>query len=246
MGVHYPNEAPLTRRAFLRLSAVTAAGLALAACAPAAPTQLTEADSAKAASLSIEEWRRLAALVKATQVPTVAPTGRESDFSNRWPETAQDFLKAIQVSQDRISAEYLADPYYRPLQAGMLTQEFDGKGKWTGGWQVLFERNAGDKDKFPFVVIQNPGPMMQYGYMHDSNLRKQAGFTAQEVQLLGIGQNHIGAGIPVTKKPIAVEGLTFYPFTNTVDGSNNRHFIYAKLGPDVQTLDARLARLAKK
>ena len=62
MGVHYPNEAPLTRRAFLRLSAVTAAGLALAACAPAAPTQLTEADSAKAASLTATPGQQVIAM----------------------------------------------------------------------------------------------------------------------------------------------------------------------------------------
>lgn len=224
MGVHKPTI--FSRRDALKLFGTAAGGLFVASCTRnATPQALPTPDQ---------------------QAMATDTMSGENDFSNRWPETAQDFLKAIQVSQDQIPAEYLADPYYRPLQAGMLTQEFDAKGKWTGGWQVLLERNSGDQDKFPFVVIKNPGPMMQYGFMHDANLRAKAGFTAEEVQLLGIGNNHIGAGIPVTNKPIAVEGLTFYPFVNTVDGSNNKHFIYAKLGPDMQTLNARLARSAQK
>lgn len=165
----------------------------------------------------------------------------ERDFSNRWPKTAEDFLKAIQVSEDQIPAEYLADPYYRSLQPGMVTKEFGRNGEWTGGWQLFLERDAGNKDRFPFVVIKNPGPMMQYGLLHDPNLRKRAGFTAEEVRLLGIGQNHIGSGIPVTDIPIAVEGLTFYPRQNEIDGSNNLHSLL-KLGQDMQTLEARLTR----
>jgi len=162
-----------------------------------------------------------------------------------WPITAKDFLKAVQVPEDQIPPEYKADPYYRPLQEGMITLEYDKNGKPTGGVQVLLERNAGNGDKFPFVVIRNSSGVMQYGYMHDPNLRQLAGFTADEVATLGIGDNHIGAGIPVTgDAPVAVEGLTFYPKINNIDGSGNVHFIWTALGENMQTMDQRLARSA--
>lgn len=162
-----------------------------------------------------------------------------------WPTTAKDFLAAVQVPEDQIPSEYKNDPYYRPLQEGMITLEYDVNGKPTGGVQVLFERNAEDGDKFPFVVIRNSSGVMQYGVMHDPILRLLAGFRAEEVAALGIGNNHIGSGIPVTgDSPVAVEGLTFYPKVNSVDGSGNVHFIWTALGENMQTMDQRLARSA--
>lgn len=176
----------------------------------------------------------------------IPPTELTRLSESEWPTTAEAFLKAIQVPENEIPAEYKADPYYRPLQEGMITQEFDNDGNWTGGWQILLERNAGDGDRFPFVLITNSSGIMQYGYMHDPELRRLAGFTADEVALLGIGANHIGGGVPATgDTPVAVEGITFYPLVNTIDGSNNVHFLWTVLGPDMQTLDDRLARSAQ-
>lgn len=163
--------------------------------------------------------------------------------SGEWPTSIHDFYETIMVPDDQISPEYKADSNYRPLQEGMITQEFDKQGNWTGAYQVLLERDAGNGDQFPFVVIRNSGQTMQYGYMHDPNLRAQAGFTASEVAALGIGENHIGAGIPVTgNSQVAVEGLTFYPLVNNIDGSGNIHFIWSTIGADMQSLDARIAR----
>lgn len=190
----------------------------------------------------------------ATPLPSATPTSRptvEATQSNSgqvelseidWPTTAEGFIKAIQVPEDKIPDKMKNDPYYRPLDVKMVTQELDNNGNWTGGWQIFFERNAGDNDKFPFTVIRNSGTTMQYGYLHDPKLRTQVGFTAQEVDILGIGEDHIGAGIPVTgDQPIAIEGLTFYPPVNTIDGSNNKHSLL-QLGTDMQTLIERLNR----
>lgn len=178
---------------------------------------------------------------------TLSPTPIETpDLTwTEWPTTVDQFYQLVQVPEDQISPEYKADPNYRLLNPGMITQEFDKNGKPTGGFQIFFERDAGNNDEFPFVVIQNNSGVMQYGYMHDPNLRVLAGFTSEEVTALGIGDNHIGAGVPVTDgDPVAVEGLTFYPKINNVDGSGNVHFVWTALGPDMQTMSARLARSA--
>lgn len=184
-----------------------------------------------------------------TPIIPVTPTGTEISRPDltwaEWPVNVDQFYQLVKVPDNQISPEYKADPNYRPLNPGMITQEFDKNGNPTGGFQIFFERDAGNNDEFPFVVVQNNSGVMQYGYMHDPNLRDLAGFTGDEVAALGIGDNHIGAGIPVTDgAPVAVEGLTFYPKINTVDGSNNVHFVWTALGPDMQTMSARLARSA--
>lgn len=210
------------------------------------------------ADVQLELAKQIAALndpnaITLTLPPTEPPV--ESDFGGNpggsetimlanepWPMEARDFLAAIQVPEDQVAAELKADPYYRPLQEGMITKEYDADGHWTGGWQILLERDAGNGDRFPFVVIRNSGTTMQYGYMHDADLRVRAGFTAEEVAILGIGANHIGAGVPVTgNAPVAVEGMTFYPPVNDIDGSHNTHTLLS-LGTNMQTMDQRLAR----
>lgn len=185
---------------------------------------------------------RLGADIAAPDEPSAKGPESIKLANEPWPTTAKDFLAAVQVPEDQVAAELKADPYYRPLQEGMITQEFDAEGHWTGGWQILLERDAGNGDHFPFVVIRNSGTTMQYGYMHDTDLRVRAGFTAEEVAVLGIGANHIGAGVPVTGDvPVAVEGMTFYPQVNDIDGSHSTHTLL-RLGSDMQTMDQRLAR----